>query len=160
MHVEIERKYRLTPAQGQRALEHAGDPAGEALDQGYLSTEPAVRVRRVVPDTGAAPYAKLTIKGKGTRSRAEFEYDIPADDAAELLKMCGARLTKTRFKIAHAGRTWEVDRFDGSHAGLWLAEIELESEHDAFDPPPWLGDEVTDDPRYANSALAKLGAVP
>jgi len=51
--------------------------------------------------------------------------------------------------------TWEIDVFDGVNAGLTVAEIELESETQAFERPPWLGDEVSGDPRYLNSSLSR-----
>ena len=47
---------------------------------------------------------------------------------------------------------WELDHFP--RRDLWLAEIELASEDEPFDRPPWLGDEVTHDPAYGNSRLA------
>ena len=42
------------------------------------------------------------------------------------------------------------------NSGLVIAEIELTSEDDAFSKPPWLGDEVTGDPRYYNANLIDL----
>jgi adenylate cyclase len=48
---------------------------------------------------------------------------------------------------------WEVDEFAGHNIGLVVAEIELKQEDESFDPPEWLGEEVTDDPRYRNSSL-------
>ena len=53
------------------------------------------------------------------------------------------------------GYFWEVDEFLGAHAGLVLAEIELQAPDQPFARPPWLGKEVTDDPRYHNSSLSK-----
>src|ERR1700756_5242090 len=114
MALEIEHKFLARP-QLWRPL-----PRGKRLQQGYLCTQPAVRVRIV--SGGRKAEAFLTIKGKGLRSRAEFEYKIPVGDARALLKMCGAvTLEKIRRKI---GR-WEVDEFLGRHRGLWLAEYEL-----------------------------------
>ncbi|HEU4775884.1 MAG TPA: adenylate cyclase, partial [Telluria sp.] len=55
-----------------------------------------------------------------------------------------------------AGNTWEVDEFLGANQGLVVAEIELDSEDQAFDKPDWIGAEVTDDKRYYNSSLIKL----
>jgi adenylate cyclase len=56
--------------------------------------------------------------------------------------------------IQHEGATWEVDEFLGENAGLVVAEIELQSEGQAFAKPEWLGEEVTHDSRYFNSSLA------
>ena len=47
-----------------------------------------------------------------------------------------------------------MDEFLGENLGLVVAEIELESETQAFEKPSWIGVEVTDDPRYFNSNLA------
>ncbi len=76
-------------------------------------------------------------------------------DARELLALCdGPLVRKRRRVVVHAGATWEIDEFEGDNAGLVVAEIELGSEDEAFEPPPWLGAEVTHDPRYFNSNLA------
>jgi len=147
MGVEIERKFLVT-SDGWR------QPPGRQtrFSQGYLSRDPArtVRVRL------AGERAFLTIKGS-TRgaTRAEFEYEIPAADAQALLAMCdGPVVEKIRHLCEHAGMTWEVDEFLGANAGLVVAEIELESEGQAFAHPAWLGQEVTGDARYVNANLA------
>ena len=62
-------------------------------------------------------------------------------------------IEKNRYKIAHAGFTWEIDEFFGENDGLVVAEIELESEDQPFEKPAWVGEEVTGDPRYFNSNL-------
>jgi CYTH domain-containing protein len=119
--------------------------------QGYLSTvkERTVRVR-TVDDRGY-----LTIKGVTVgATRKEFEYDIPADDAVLLLELCEQPLVeKVRYKIPFGGLTWEVDEFEGVNQGLVVAECELSSEDQRIESPPWIGEEVTGDPRYFNSNL-------
>jgi adenylate cyclase len=88
-------------------------------------------------------------------SRVEFEYEIPLEDAFDLFKLCQNDLVeKKRSKILWAGKEWEVDEFEGKNKGLILAELELESEDESFDLPPWIGKEVTGDPRYYNSYLS------
>jgi CYTH domain-containing protein len=62
-------------------------------------------------------------------------------------------IEKTRFKIPHTGLTWEIDEFAGVNQGLIVAEVELESEDQNIDFPPWVGEEVSGDPRYFNSNL-------
>lgn len=148
MGVEIERKF-LVRGEGWR---HVGE--GLHIVQGYLPTssaEVAVRVRLV--DEGAW----LTMKGPshGAR-RAEFEYEIPWADAREILaELCiQPPIDKTRHRIEHAGRTWEIDEFQGENRGLVLAEVELDDETASLDLPGWVGDEVTGDPRYSNAYLA------
>ena len=142
---EIERKFRVT-ADSWRSAE------GIRYRQGYLSTvkERTVRVR-VIGNTGY-----LTIKGISTGStRLEFEYEIPADEAEEMLDaLCEKPLIeKNRHKVLYGGLIWEVDEFFGENTGLVVAEVELEREDQPFEKPDWLGEEVTDDPRYFNANL-------
>ena len=147
MGLEIERKFLV------RGKEWRSAKPGKSIRQGYLCLDPERSVRiRLVEDQ-----AFLTIKGasKGA-SRLEFEYPVPGDDARQLLSMCQLGLIeKTRYKIEYAGRTWDVDEFHGLNQGLILAEVELESEQCSVELPPWVGEEVTDDPRYFNLQLVQ-----
>lgn len=122
--------------------------------QGFLSTEPERTVRvRIAGDRGT-----LTIKGKTIgATRAEFEYDIPRDEAEQLLDTLCQRplIEKVRYVLREGSHTWEVDVFEGDNTGLVVAEIELQAEDEAFERPDWLGEEVTDDPRYFNANLVK-----
>lgn len=148
MAVEIERKFRTS---GVDFLAHQ---EGERLIQGYLSHDPHATVRlRVQGDN-----AWLTIKGKTHgASRSEFEYPIPTADAHAMLdEMCPEGvIDKTRYRIKVGEHVWEVDEFHGDNQGLVVAEVELDSEDQPFERPPWLGEEVTGDPRYYNSALSR-----
>ncbi len=146
--VEVERKFLV------RKDLWPGSPRSTLFRQGYLSRERGrtVRARR------AGDRGFLTIKGEGTGDqgivRAEFEYEIPAEDADALLAMCiQPILEKRRYLVDHEGHTWEVDEFMGDNAGLLVAEIELDRPDEAFARPPWVGEEVTHDPRYLNSNL-------
>ncbi|MEO6280609.1 CYTH domain-containing protein [Roseateles sp.] len=147
MGIEIERKFLVT---GDGWREQAATQT--RFSQGYLSREPARTVRvRIAGDQGF-----LTIKG-ATRgaTRAEFEYPVPLADAQALLAMSdGPVVEKIRHLCTHEGMTWEVDEFLGANAGLVVAEIELESESQAFARPAWAGAEVTGDARYVNANLA------
>ena len=88
-------------------------------------------------------------------SRAEFEYSIPVSDAQSLQQLCDQPLVeKHRRVLDYAGMTWEVDEFLGDNAGLVVAEIELDAEEQQIELPPWVGSEVTHDPRYYNSNLS------
>ncbi|ANR70177.1 adenylate cyclase [Selenomonas sp. oral taxon 126] len=144
MGVEIERKFKVK--EGFR-------PTGIGIEmaQGYLSRDPkrTVRIRR----SGMQGY--LTIKGETHgAARLEYEYEIPAADAEELLALCEEPLVeKTRYRETVAGHVWEVDVFHGANAGLIVAEIELSSEAETFVLPTWAGAEVTGLPRYYNAAL-------
>ena len=144
MALEIERKFLVVGEAWKTA-------AGSRIAQGYLNLDPRRTVRVRVSD-GAA---WLTIKGLTVgATRLEFEYPIPIEDAEALLKLCESSVEKTRRRLEHAGRCWEVDEFHGDNAGLVIAEIELESETATVELPSWVGAEVTHDPRYFNSNLA------
>ncbi len=141
---EIERKFLVLPAWQPR-------DQGTYFKQGYLSSvkERVVRVRI------AGDKAKLTIKGvtKGV-SRAEYEYEVPLDDARELLDLCEQPLIEKRRHLDEVGgKTFEIDVFLGANQGLIVAELELQSEDEAFDKPAWLGEEVSGDERYYNNNL-------
>lgn len=145
MAIEIERKF-LIVGEGWRSA-----PA-VYFCQGYLnrSKERTVRIRV------AGEQGYLTIKGATSGvSRAEFEYEIPLADAQQMLTLCdGPLIEKYRRKISYEGMLWEVDEFLGENQGLVVAEIELESEHQKFAKPDWVGEEVTQDARYYNSNLS------
>lgn len=100
--------------------------------------------------------ANLNIKSAelGIR-RLEYEYVVPLDEAEQMLdSLCEKPLIeKTRYHVSYAGFVWEVDVFEGDNAGMVVAEIELPSEDASFEKPEWLGDEVSDDPRYYNVSL-------
>ena len=129
------------------------DASSTLVRQGYITTgAKSVRVRIYGDD------AFLTLKGppKGN-SRLEFEYPIPVADAETLLnQLCEKPLIeKIRHLVTHKGSEWEIDEFLGDNAGLIIAELELESEVLEFEPPEWLGDNVSGDMRYYNSNLVK-----
>ena len=142
MGVEIERKFLVRKDFLPREL-----PEGDELEQGYLATDPTVRVRLVTAHDGIR-HAELTVKGNGLLSRSEFNYPIPHEDAEALLRMCSRSLRKVRRRL---GR-FELDHF--RERDLWLAEIELADERESFERPSWLAEEVTHDPQYSNSRLA------
>jgi CYTH domain-containing protein len=146
MPVEIERKFLIVEDSWRELAE------GTFYRQGYLSTvkERTVRVR-TIDDKGY-----LTIKGITIgATRAEYEYEIPAAEANEMLDtLCEQPIIeKKRYKIPRDGFTWEIDEFGGVNQGLIVAEIELEDENQEFSKPDWIGEEVTGDPRYFNSNL-------
>ena len=150
MGVEIERKFLVTGSGWREAAS-----TGRLMRQGYLATG-AVQVRiRCVGEQ-----AFVTVKGlrKGI-SRAEYEYEIPIADAETMLNtLCPhPPIEKTRYDVQHSGHLWEVDVYSGRHAGLIVAEVELEKIDEAFAPPAWVGDDVTGDRRYSNAVLAEAG---
>ena len=149
MPVEIERKF-LVVGDSWRAEASRAVP----MRQGYLAElggRASVRVRL----EGAV--AKLNIKAAVVgAARAEYEYDIPAAEAEEMLAtLCSGLVLKTRHYVERDGLTWEIDVFEGANAGLVVAEVELTTADQEFPRPDWLGRELTAEQRYYNHALAK-----
>jgi len=143
---EIERKFLVKESWKPRTK-------GIKIEQGYLSTVPERTIRvRIKGNKGF-----LTVKGKNQGiCRKEFEYEIPLEDAREMLKMAqGPVLAKTRYREKHGDSLWEIDVFMGVNEGLTVAEIELTEETSVFTCPEWLGKEVSDDVRYYNANLIK-----
>lgn len=149
MATEIERKFLV---RDDSWLDDAHQ--GTVYRQGYLPCERTASVRvRVAGDK-----AYLNIKSAALSViRKEFEYEIPVHDAEDLLdNLCERPLIeKIRYLVDHEGHIWEIDVFEGENDGLVVAELELSSQDERFARPPWLGDEVSDDPRYYNVSLVK-----
>lgn len=145
---EIERKFLPVGEQWRLSGE------GVLYRQGYICSGPVTVRIRTAGDKGF-----LTVKGPTQGlARAEFEYAVPFSDAQIMLETLAEKplIEKRRYSIPYAGLIWEVDEFFGFNQGLIVAEVELESEDQPFVKPPWIGREVTDDPRYRNSALVKF----
>jgi adenylate cyclase len=148
MGVEIERKYLVL----QEKWDNLVKPEGLFFRQGYLLTDPKKTIRvRLAPNTGY-----LTLKGLSVgASRPEFEYEIPIEEAKELLdNFAVAEIEKIRYKIIFEDKVWEIDEFLGNNSGLMIAEIELTSEAEQFILPDFIGEEVTGDEKYYNSSLS------
>ena len=146
---EIERKF-LVKNNSYRQL----STSKSHIIQGYISTQRGRTVRVRLRDDRAF----LTIKGATDArgmSRYEWEKEIPADEAKQLLQLCepGALIDKVRYLVPVGHHLFEVDEFHGSNAGLVLAEVELEHEDEEIERPDFLGKEVTGDVRYYNAQL-------
>ena len=148
MAVEIEKKYLID-------LEKLGNLENpNRIKQGYLSINKDAVVRvRVKNEKGY-----LTIKGSNNGiSRLEFEYEIPYEEANEMLdKLCQKPIIdKIRYIIKHDIHIWEIDIFYGDNEGLVVAEVELKDENEKINLPSWIIKEVSNDNRYFNSNLMK-----
>ena len=143
---EIDRKFLVR----SDAWKQGGKPA--RITQGYLSrtNERIVRVRLA----GGKGFIAVKGKAQGPR-RKEFEYEIPAAHAAEMLDQICERplLDKLRHRVTVDGIMWEVDEFLGENAGLVLAQVGLAHNVQPIALPDWVGTEVTNDPRYSNNHL-------
>ncbi len=148
MPVEIERKFLVTSDVWRDTVTRS-----LRMRQGYLGAGQGRASIRVRLD---GVEARLNIKAAVTgTSRAEYDYPMPTADAEEILQtLCVGRVEKTRHIVEHAQHTWEIDEFEGDNAGLIVAEIELDRVDEAFARPDWLGQEVTEQHRYYNHALA------
>lgn len=157
MAIEIERKFLVTEMRDVQL------PTGLEIDQGYLNEAGAMTVRVRTKGTKGYLTIKAPVSKDDTRSsgdailRHEFEYEIPFGDAKALLELALARLHKTRYLLPGG---IELDIFHGRHDGLVMAEFESE---DGAQPEPvngisWV--EVTSDPRYSNSWMARNGIPP
>jgi adenylate cyclase len=146
---EIERKFLVTNNAWRDSA-----TAGTRYQQAYLASNPGCSIR--VRITGDRAWLNLKSATLGV-SRSEFEYEIPAADGREILERLsdGAVVVKTRYRVRHGEHDWEIDVFEGDNTGLIVAEIELASEDEPFDKPPWAGAEVSHDPRYYNVRLAQ-----
>lgn len=128
------------------------------IEQGYLSTIPAIRVRR---DNNNY---YLTYKSGGAGMSHE-EANLPLTEKSYLHlleKADGYVITKKRYEIPYGIHTIELDIFENELEGLIIAEVEFTSEEEAlsFTPPEWFGDDVTDDTKYTNSDLSISGKIP
>ncbi len=148
MGTEIERKFLVANDSWQESASE-----GVSILQGYITTGPPIAVRvRLAGDNATINLKKSTVD----IARDEFEYPIPSGEAAQLLgHFCVNHIIeKRRFRLEYNGNLWEIDVFEGSNEGLVVAEIELETEDQSFELPPWVGKEVSGDPRYLNTSLS------
>ncbi len=146
---EIERKFLVTGEFKSLASRQT------RIVQGYLNSVPERTVRvRIKGDKGF-----LTIKGIGNASgasRFEWEKEISLQEAEQLLAICEPGvIDKIRYLVPSGHHTFEVDEFFGENEGLTVAEVELNSEDEAFVKPTFIGEEVTGDSKYYNSMLMK-----
>lgn len=145
MHLEIERKFLVTGDDWKLTSSRI------LFKQGYIQISPCVVRIRI---EGEKSY--LTIKKQLTEvSRCEFEYPIPMDDALYLLdNFCKKPLiSKYRYTVYYSNFLWVIDEFLDANEGLVVAEVELAAEDQSIILPPWVGQEVSNDPRYYNSNL-------
>ena len=147
--IEIERKF-LVVSEGYKTVAFKNT----RITQGFLSTDPERTVRVRVKGTQGF----LTIKGKSNTSgtsRFEWEKEIDLQEAEALLKLCKKGIIdKIRYEVKSNTHIFEIDEFFGDNNGLVVAEIELNSEEEAFEKPSWLGTEVTGEVKYYNSQLS------
>lgn len=160
--MEIERKFLIenlpTDLSSCKHLE---------IEQAYLCTNPVVRIRKQDNDY------YLTYKGKGLMAREEYNLPLNAEAYQHLReKADGTIISKKRYLIPIMEPTFasgydipegplklkiELDIFNPPLAPLIIAEVEFPDEDmaNAFIPPAWLGEDVTNNPEYHNSNISK-----
>lgn len=147
--MEIERKYLIKALPDNLDSFHC-----RILEQGYLNTNPVVRIRR---DNDKY---ELTYKSSGLMARQE--YNLPLDQQSYehlLTKIDGRLIQKKRYMIPlDSELTAELDIFEGSLAPLMLVEVEFPTEDaaNAFTAPDWFGEDVTFSGKYHNSYLSQM----
>ncbi len=149
MPFEIERKFLVQTEDWRSQATSSREPK-----QFYLALGRRFSARIRIED---AVGAWLTIKSaQAGATRSEFEYPISIEDAREMAAMAvGTVIEKRRYIVPFSGLAWEVDEFAGNNAGLVVAEVELSSEDQNLELPRWVGQEVTNNERYSNAALAE-----
>ena len=126
----------------------------EDFCQAYLNSnldEWAVRIR-IIDNKQSYITLKSVINGF---MNYEYEYEIPKKDALELFKLSKHKITKTRYQLKINKKNWVIDSFSGSNSSLKIAEIELSSESEKIEVPPWCGKEITGIKSLSNASLAK-----
>lgn len=130
---------------------------GSLIQQAYVFAQDgyAVRIRRVSSSSGEARSGFMTLKGPREHgTRLEYELAIPPLLALEFITRSTAVVEKVRYSLALHNELWDVDRFLGRNQGLIIAECEMTGPARRVTPPPWCGEEVTDDHKYDNDRLA------
>jgi len=144
---ETERKFLLVGDSWRASVSHS-----VVMCQGYLATTETVSIR--IRQEGDEAFLNLKSATLGI-SRDEYEFPLPVAGAQEVLeRFCAGRcIQKTRHYVHNGQHLWEIDEFTGANAGLLVAEIELDTEDEAFERPLWLGREVSHERRYYNVCL-------
>jgi CYTH domain-containing protein len=149
MHFEIERKFLLlNDSWRKEAL------SVERLRDGLVAESGCGKVRVRLAES----FASLTVKSPASGlSRYELEVPIPRADAELMLAtMCGDMVVqKLRHRLVHAGFEWSIDVYEKRLAGIALAEVELDHERQHVPLPPWVGREVTGDPRFHKRSMMR-----
>lgn len=120
------------------------------IEQAYLNTHPVVRIRRSNDEY------YLTYKGSGMMKRTEYNLPLNKESYEHMLpKADGKILSKKRYLIPYDKYTIELDEFLKDYEGLYLAEVEFDTEEEAnsFTPPSWFLEDVTNDKKYHNSNM-------
>lgn len=151
--MEIEKKYTV-----KKLPDHLEKYPYHIIEQGYLNTNPVVRVRRQDEEY------YMTYKGSGMMAREEYNLPLNQESYLHLIaKADGNIISKKRYLIplseyeSGSVLTIELDVFSAPFDSLIIAEIEFPTVEaaDAFQPPDWFLEDVTFDTAYHNSTLSR-----
>ena len=152
--MEIERKFLIKK---EKLPENLSQYPCLHIEQGYLCTDPVVRIRRQNDEY------YLTYKSKGLLSREEYNLPLTEESYYHLKeKADGIVICKDRYVIPEKdGLSIELDIFHEAYEGLLLAEVEFSSEEKAksYVPPAWFGEDVTFSSKYHNSTARSFSPV-
>lgn len=156
MKLEIERKYLVKYLPEEVSLSDNYE-----ITSGYTSKETSSRVNYCKSPTRETGF--VTFKGKGDLSRNEYEYNIPANEAFQMVEdksICPFVIKKTRYNFLYKNKLWEIDKYHSIYLNgknLIVAEVELENENDSFDVPDFIEKEITGFKGISNHSLAVNG---
>lgn len=165
MNNEIERKFWVNTSLFNK--ENYKDCFNYTIHSGYTSKETSSRINLNSSINGKS--GCITFKGSGNISRKEYEYEIPADEAEQMINdksICPYSIKKQRYVIPFGGNEWEVDVYlepllmNGIEVYPVVAEIELSSEDQEFEKPDWVGEELTFKKGFSNHKLAVSKTIP
>ena len=132
--------------------------APKSIAQGWLpGTRLRERLRRTRAADGSKRFYRTVKLGTGI-ARLELEEETTPELFRLLWRATkGRRVRKNRHVVPQGEFAWEIDVFLDRE--LFLAEIELPAVDTPVEFPDWLAPyvvrEVTDDPAYLNSNLAR-----
>lgn len=137
---EIERKFLIDGFPDLPLIKQA------QVFQGYLCTNPVVRIRRTDAEDGST--FVLTFKGKGQMIRQETEMPITAEIYEELVRLLPMPPVRKNYRVYALpdGHRLECSLVDeGEPTSFWFAEVEFSSEEEAraYVPPTCVGQEIT-----------------
>ena len=96
------------------------------------------------------------VKGRMVEGRRK-EFEIRTLFDPNQIREGSALVEKTRcLWKGEDGLIWEIDRYIRPQLNIILAEVELDYIEQSVNLPDWIIEEVTYDPRFTNSELAKL----
>lgn len=159
--MEIEKKYRV-----KKLPEDLKKYPSLDIEQGYLCTEPVVRIRKMNEEYILTYKSKAPLQESQYYTKISNEAEFPLNESSYVHlreKVDGNLIQKKRYLIPLGnGLKVELDVFGGHLEGLVFAEVEFQSVEEAmeFIPPDWFGEDVSLDKRFNNSNLSQADKLP